>query len=204
MNAINLVKENGTLVVSGTCRFIIPLLGQFLPISFVNIKDSKNPENAAWANQNLKGDGNDVFLINGLTPEQVKLIDDYVSDYIIGGTIMPLDEYDIQDLIGFCDENNLEDRYCSNQEYCTKNFVFPDPVGERIEFVGFFPRSKDKVCRAAIVPVGFEYSDGEKSQVANVQGALLVVSEDSVRITNVPEDYQVLNPDEQIVGIEEI
>lgn len=71
--------------------------------------------------------------------------------------------------------------------------------------VGLYARNKDTVCRAAVLPLGAIYSDGQKEQVANVEGALLIVPEtgrtEDIRITNVPEDYAPISGKDQITSL---
>lgn len=58
-------------------------------------------------------------------------------------------------------------------------------------------RRNNDECRATVVPVGATYSDGVKTQRANVEGALFVVdSKGNGRITNVPT--QTIQPKDKI------
>ena len=74
---IDTVKSNGTPVVSGTMRYVIPLDKLANKFDFINPKDA----GTEWGNQSLKGDGNDILLLNGLTPEQIEKIETYTAKF---------------------------------------------------------------------------------------------------------------------------
>ena len=179
---IDFVKNFGTLVKCGTERYVLELKNLKEPIHFINPKDA----GTKYGDQNLKGDGNDILLLNGLTPDQIKLMDTYLSGFeaSTGKKAEEMDTEEVKHLLGFLEKNGFNDRYCSNQDYKAKALI---PTNGRMH------RRNNDECRGIIIPVGTTYSDGEKSQQASVEGALFIVdSKGGARITNVPTDYQTV------------
>ena len=68
---VELVKAFGTPIKCGTERYVLELTKLDKPIHFINPKDA----GTEYGDQNLKGDGTDILLLNGLTAEQVKMLD---------------------------------------------------------------------------------------------------------------------------------
>ena len=92
-------------------------------------------------------------------------------------------------MLKFLKRMGFNDRYCSDQAYKKRALVPP----------GRFFKRKGEICKAVVVPVGTTYSDGVKTQRANVEGALFIVdAQGNGRITNVPTDYQTVKSKEKI------
>ena len=185
---VDFVKKFGTAVKSGTERYVLELKGLEKPMDFENPKDA----GTEWGAQHLKGDGKDILLLNGVSAEQVKKLDGYLKAYemLKKRPAEQMDAADVKNLMGFLEKNDFNDRYCSDQAY-KKQALIPTQ--------GRMCRRNNDECRATVVPVGATYSDGVKTQRANVEGALFVVdSKGNGRITNVPTDYQTIQPKDKI------
>ncbi len=188
---IDIVKKEGTQVVSGTMRYVIPLDKLANKHDFINPKDA----GTEWGNQSLKGDGNDILLLNGLSPEQIKKVEEYATKFEQDKhkPISDMHLVELKQFMGYLSQNGFNDIYCSDKEYMAGQLT-PNDETKR---VGLYARNKDAVCRAVVLPMGTVYSDGQKQQQANVEGALLIVPEngraEDVRITNEPKDYAPVN-----------
>lgn len=187
---IDAVREKGTPVVSGTMRYVIPLDKLSNKFDFVNPKDA----GTEWGNQSLKGNGNDILLLNGLTSEQIAKIETYAAKFE-QEKHKPMSDMHLVELkqfMTYLSENGFNDIYCSDKEYMESSLT----ANDKTKRIGLYARNKDAVCRAVKLPLGTVYSDGQKEQQANVDGALLIVPEngraEDIRITNVPEDYSSL------------
>ncbi len=187
---IDTVKEKGTPVVSGTMRYVIPLDKLANKFDFINPKDA----GTEWGNQSLKGDGNDILLLNGLSKEQIAKIDDYATKFEQEKhkPISDMHLIELKQFMSYLSENGFNDVYCSDKQYMESSLT----ANDKDKRIGLYARNKDAICRAAVLPLGAVYSDGQKEQQANVEGALLIVPEngraEDARITNVPEDYSAL------------
>lgn len=160
------------------------------PVHFINPKDA----GTKYGDQNLKGDGQDILLLNGLAPAQIKLMDTYLADFeaATGKNAEQMNASEVESLLCFLEKNGFNDRYCSDQAYKEKALI---PT------TGRMCRRNNDECRGVVVPVGATYTDGEKSQQANVDGALFVVdAKGGARITNVPEDYKTVKAKEKIIS----
>ena len=187
---IELVKAFGTPIKCGTERYVLELRNLDKPIHFINPKDA----GTKYGDQNLKGDGQDILLLNGLTKDQIKLMDTYLAGFEVGKgkKAEEMNASEVQALLNFLENNGFNDRYCSNQAYKEKSLI---PTNGRM-----YRRNNDE-CRGIVIPVGTVYSDGEKSQQASVEGALFVVDlKGGARITNVPDDYQTVKEGAKIVS----
>ncbi|GHU02693.1 hypothetical protein FACS1894186_7800 [Alphaproteobacteria bacterium] len=189
-----IVEKFGTPVVSGTKRYVVPLEKLDEPLHFTNPKDA----GTEYGDQNLKGDGKDIMLLNGLSDGQIKGLDDYLKRYRKPEN---MDAAQVKEFLGFLAENGYDDRYCSDQKYMAESLRAVNPSQK----VGMYARTKD-VCYAAAIPEGTTYDDGEKTQAAQA-GALFIVSKSkdengktklNGRITNVAGDYETVNPGEKI------
>lgn len=178
---IKMISKFGTPVVSETKRYIIELKGLTEPLEFENPKDA----GTKYGKQRLKGDGNDILLLNGLTPNQVKIMNRYLATFE-SENAAPAEQMktrDVKRMLDFLKRAGFDDRYCSDQDYKRRAFVPP----------GRMYRRRAQPCRAVVVPVGTTYADGVKTQRANVDGALFVVDSNGTgRITNVPADYRAV------------
>ena len=186
---VDLVAKFGTPVKSETRRYIVELKGLTEPLDFENPKDAGTKYGA----QHLKGDGNDILLLNGLTPKQVDMMNRYLTAYERenGVAAEQMNTRDVKRMLGFLKRAGFDDRYCSDQAYKRRAFTPPGRLYKR----------KSDTCRAVEIPVGTTYSDGVKTQRANVEGALFIVdSHGNGRITNVPSDYRPVNPSARIGG----
>ena len=187
---IELVKTFGTQIKCGTERYVLELKNLDQPIHFINPKDA----GTKYGDQNLKGDGNDILLLNGLTLEQIKLMDTYLSGFETGKGKKPeeMNAEEVKALLSFLEKNGFNDRYCSNQDYKAKALI---PTNGRMH------RRNNDECRGVVIPVGTVYTDGEKSQQANVEGALFVIdAKGGARITNVPTDYKTVKEGATVVS----
>ena len=179
---IDLVKTFGTPIKCGTERYVLELRNLDKTIHFINPKDA----GTKYGDQNLKGDGQDILLLNGLTKDQIKSMDTYLAGFEAekGKKAEEMNASEVQALLNFLEVNGFNDRYCSNQAYKEKSLI---PTNGRMH------RRNNDECRGIVIPVGTVYSDGEKSQQASVEGALFVIdSKGGARITNVPDDYQTV------------
>lgn len=187
---IDLVKKFGTKVKCGTERYVLELKNLNEPIHFINPKDA----GTKYGDQNLKGDGQDILLLNSLVPDQIKLMDSYLAGFEAktGKNAEQMNASEVKTLLSFLEQNGFNDRYCTNQAYKEKALI---PT------TGRMCRRNNDECRGVVVPVGTTYTDGEKSQQANVDGALFVVdAKGGARITNVPEDYKAVKAKEKIIS----
>jgi hypothetical protein len=188
---VELVKAFGSPIKCGTERYVLELTKLDKPIHFINPKDA----GTKYGDQNLKGDGNDILLLNGLTAEQVKMLDFYLKGFEVQNDkrAEDMNAKEVRSLLVFLEKYGFNDRYCSNQEYKENSLI---PTTGRL-----YRRNNDE-CRGVVIPVGTTYTDGEKTQQANVEGALFVVdAKGGARITNVPEDYQPIKKDAKIVEL---
>lgn len=196
---IDAAKTQGTQVVSGTMRYVIPLDKLANKFDFINPKDA----GTEWGNQSLKGDGNDILLLNGLSPEQIKKVDEYAAKFEQEKhkPISDMHLVELKQFMGYLSQNGFNDVYCSDKEYMAGQLT-PNDKTKRI---GLYARNKDAVCRAVVLPLGAVYSDGQKEQQANVEGALLIVPEngrtEDIRISNVPEDYAPVNGSDKVKSL---
>lgn len=178
---IQMISKFGTPVVSETKRYIVELKGLTEPLEFENPKDA----GTKYGKQRLKGDGNDILLLNGLTPNQIKIMNRYLATFESENNT-PAEQMktrDVKRMLDFLKRSGFDDRYCSDQDYKRRAFVPP----------GRMYRRRARPCRAVVVPVGTTFGDGVKTQRANVEGALFIVDSNGTgRITNVPEDYQTV------------
>ncbi len=178
---IKMISKFGTPVVSETKRYIVELKGLTEPLEFENPKDA----GTKYGKQRLKGDGNDILLLNGLTPNQVKIMNRYLATFE-SENATPAEQMktrDVKRMLDFLKRAGFDDRYCSDQSYKRRAFVPP----------GRMYRRRAQPCRAVVVPVGTTYADGVKTQRANVDGALFIVDSNGTgRITNVPADYRAV------------
>lgn len=196
---IEAVKMHGTPVVCGTMRYVIPLDKLANKFDFINPKDA----GTEWGNQSLKGDGNDILLLNGLSQEQIEKIDVYATRFEQEKhkPISDMHLVELKQFMGYLSQNGFNDVYCSDKEYMDGQLTASD----KTKRVGLYSRNKDSVCRAVILPLGTSYSDGLKEQQANIEGALLIVPEngraEDIRITNVPEDYVPIHGAEKVKSL---
>ena len=184
----NIVSSLGTPVASGTLRYVLELRNLDEEIHFTNPKDA----GTQWGDQKLKGDGNDILLLNGLSEKEVKMLDIYLASFETQKkkTAEEMNATEVKDLLSFLEEHSYNDRYRSDRAYKEASLI---PTEGRM-----YRRNNDE-CRAVVIPKGTTYSDGEKTQQANVEGALFVVDKKGgARITNVPEDYKPTKKDATI------
>ncbi len=183
------VTTFGTKVKCGTERYVLELHGLTEPVHFINPKDA----GTKYGDQNLKGNGQDILLLNGVTPAQVEKLDCYLNAFEqeTGKKAEDMNTAQVRALLRFLEENGYNDRYCSDLAYKEKALI---PT------VGRMCRRSNDECRAVVIPKGTVYEDGEKSQQATVDGALFVVdSKGGARITNVPSDYEPVQAGAKIV-----
>lgn len=187
VNDIEIVSRYGSAVKSETKRYVIELKGLTEPVDFENPKDA----GTQYGSQHLKGDGNDILLLNGLNANQVGMMERYLLTYEkeSGQSADWMNTADVKRMLKFLKRMEFNDRYCSDQAYKKRALVPP----------GRFFKRKGEICKAVVVPVGTTYSDGVKTQRANVEGALFIVdAQGNGRITNVPTDYQTVKSKEKI------
>lgn len=196
---IDAIKTNGTPVVSGTMRYVIPLDKLANKFDFVNPKDA----GTEWGNQSLKGDGNDILLLNGLTPEQIEKIETYAAKFEQEKQkpISDMHLVELKQFMSYLSKNGFNDVYCSDKQYMETSLTANDS-NKRI---GLYARNKDDICRAAVLPLGTVYKDSQKEQEAKVEGALLIVPEngreEDIHITNEPNDYAPISGKGQITSL---
>lgn len=179
-------------------RYVIPLDKLANKFDFINPKDA----GTEWGNQSLKGDGNDILLLNGLTPEQIEKVEAYTAKFE-QEKHKPLSDMHLVKLkqfMSYLSNNGFNDIYCSDKQYLDSSLT----ANDKNKRIGLYARNKDAICRAAVLPLGAVYSDGQKEQ-ANVEGALLIVPEsgrvEDVRITNVPKDYAPVSGKSKIISL---
>ncbi len=73
------VARFGTDGYSGTQRYVLDLRGLDDPVIFVNPKDA----GGEWGEQKLKGNNEDILLLNSLSKDDIKRLDKIVSDWEI-------------------------------------------------------------------------------------------------------------------------
>ena len=188
------VKIFGTKVKCGTERYVLELHGLTEPIHFINPKDA----GTKYGDQNLKGNGQDILLLNSVSAEQIAKLDAYLQ-MVENRTKQKAEDMDVSEvkaLLLFLEENGYNDRYCSDLAYKEKALI---PT------VGRMCRRSNDECRAVVIPKGTVYEDGEKSQQATVEGALFVVdAKGGARITNVPSDYKPVQDGVKIVSYADV
>lgn len=188
------VKTFGTKVKCGTERYVLELHGLTEPIHFINPKDA----GTKYGDQNLKGNGQDILLLNSVSMEQIAKLDAYLQ-MVENRTKQKAEDMDVSEvkaLLLFLEENGYNDRYCSDLAYKEKALI---PT------VGRMCRRSNDECRAVVIPKGTVYEDGEKSQQATVEGALFVVdAKGGARITNVPSDYKPVQDGVKIVSYADV
>lgn len=180
---IALVENFGTPIICGTQRFVLDLKKLTEPIEFVNPKDADNEH----GKQILKGDGNDVLLVNNLTSKQLDMLNKFVVSFEIVKGVKPEDmnNAEAKNFLLVLQTWGYKDFYCSDQEYKKKSLTYIDGHVYRL--------NEDKVCRGVTIPKGTIYADSEKEQVATTEGALFVVDTNGkAMITNEPADYRTL------------
>ncbi len=188
------VKTFGTKVKCGTERYVLELRGLTEPLHFINPKDA----GTKYGDQNLKGNGQDILLLNGVSAEQIARLDRYLETFEqqTGQKADSMNTSQVKALLSFLEENGYNDRYCSDLAYKEKALI---PT------VGRMCRRSNDECRAVVIPKGTVYEDGEKSQQATVEGALFVVdAKGGARITNVPSDYEPVHAGAKIISYADV
>ena len=221
---IDLVKNFGTAIKCGTERYVLELKKLDEAIHFINPKDA----GTKYGDQNLKGDGNDILLLNGVTAKQIEIMDTYLK-----GFETPKEEAiaKIEKLLA----TNDEEKKAKLAQVFLNGFRSGKGDGKKAEemnaeevkaLLGFLEengfndrycsnqdykaraliptngrmcRRNNDECRGVVIPVGTIFTDGEKTQEATTPGALFVIdAKGGARITNVPEDYQTINIGEKV------
>lgn len=188
------VKTFGTKVKCGTERYVLELRGLTEPLHFINPKDA----GTKYGDQNLKGNGQDILLLNGVSAEQIARLDRYLETFEqqTGQKADSMNTSQVKALLSFLEKNGYNDRYCSDLAYKEKALI---PT------VGRMCRRSNDECRAVVIPKGTVYEDGEKSQQATVEGALFVVdAKGGARITNVPSDYEPVHAGTKIISYADV
>lgn len=146
------VKTFGTKVKCGTERYVLELHGLTEPIHFINPRDA----GTKYGDQNLKGNGQDILLLNSVSTEQIAKLDAYLQtvENRTNRKAEDMDTSEVKALLSFLEKNGYNDRYCSDLAYKEKALI---PT------VGRMCRRSNDECRAVVIPKGTVYEDGEKA-----------------------------------------
>lgn len=180
----------GTAAVGRGERFVLDLRGLSEPLSFINPKDM----GTKYGKQYLKGDGQDILILNGVSKKQELMLERYLyyfeKETHKAAEFMNADE--VKKLLCFLEENGFDDRYCSDLVHKESSYK---PVRGRI-----FEKS-GKPVRVARLVTGMTYADGQKTQEAADDSALFIVDNRGIgHITNVAEGYRSLREGETIIS----
>ena len=187
---VAMIRKYGTPIKCETERYVLELKKLDSPVEFENPKDA----GGAYGKQKLKGDGNDILLLNGLTPEQIRWLDKYLADFEQKNkkAAEEMNAEEVKAFFDFLKEQQFFDCNSSTQEYKGRSLI---------QVNGHIYRRNSNECHGVIIPIGTTYEDRKKSQRANVEGALFVTDDrGGARITNVPTDYQPIGKNVKIIS----
>ena len=187
---IEAVKNCGAKVFSAGQRFAVPLPKLTQPYDFINPKDAGD----GFGAEHLRGDGNDVLLLNGVSDIQGQKIKDYVQKHPLKNTA------EMYNFLAFLTDIGVDDMYASDRNYLEKVFT----MAAEKNYVGFYTRRRDIIFRAARLTAGAVLIRSDDITQYAEDGALLIVPEngENARITNVAGDYVSLSG--EIPTLEEI
>lgn len=192
--AVQAVAMFGTSVVGRGERYILELRGLMEPLHFVNPKD----KGTKYGDQYLKGDGQDILILNGVSKKQELMLNKYL--YQVERQMQkPAEEMpatEVKRLLRWLEENQFNDRYCSDLTHKKTSY---ETVRGRI------CQKLSKPVRAAVLAKGDTFSDAVKTQEATRHDSLLIVDGRGIgHISNVPNMYMTLKEGATIIAYKDV